>query len=187
MQSSPKITNGASTTIVMLTAAFGGGLLISILLAGFIFKEPEVTTDGIVVMNPETAFEEGYTQHLVYSQFSQDTIQVKRGATITIPFTITHKSHSLWQWVTVSNFQQNVGNHVHGKYVEVDIKGISPSSAIIWPNSSVQEEITLSIPSSAPDDIVGKSVTISMQFDTEVAFGGSYRGRADSINLQVVA
>ena len=106
---------------------------------------------------------------------------------ITIPFTITHKSHSPWQWVTVSNFHQNTGTYVHGKYVEVDIKGISPSSAMIWPNSSVREEMTLSIPSSAPDDIVGKSVTVSLQFDTEVAFGGSYRGRADSINLQVVA
>lgn len=161
--------------------------MISILLAGFIFKEPEVISGGIVVMNPETAFEEGYTQHLVSSQFNQDTIQVKRGTTITIPFIITHKSHSPWQWVTLSNFHQNTGNYVHGKYVEVDIKGISPSSAMIWPNSSVREEVALSIPSSAPYDIVGKSVTVGLQFDTEVAFGGSYRWQADSINLQVIA
>src|SRR5206468_9393801 len=101
----------------------------------------------------------------------KDTIQVERGTAITIPFTVTHKSHSPWQWITVSNFQQNVGNYVRGGYVEVDIKGISPSSAMIWPNSSVREEVTLSIPSSAPEDIVGNSVTISCNFVSDVVFG----------------
>ncbi|MGI0014825.1 MAG: hypothetical protein ACREBU_15505 [Nitrososphaera sp.] len=186
LQAGPVIRDGTSTTIVMLSIAIAGGLLISTVLAGFIFKQPEVGSATIVALDPETEFEEGLIGHLVTLEFDQDTVQVSRGETVTIPFTISHKSHSFWQWITVTNFHQSVRNYVYGKYVEVDIEGVSPASAIIWPNSSVREEMTLSIPASAPDDIIGKSVTIGIQFDADVAFGGSYRGKVHSINLQII-
>jgi hypothetical protein len=186
LQAGPTIKDGTSAKTVMLIVTFAAGLLISVALAGLVLKQPEVGSGAIVVLDPQVAFGEGLAQHFISLQFEQNTMQVSRGETVTIPFTIAHKSHSFWQWVTVTDLQQNVKNYVRGNLIEVDIKGVSPISAIIWPNSSITKEVSLLIPSSAPDQIVGKSVTISLELNAEVAFGGSYLSQTDSINLQVI-
>ena len=192
-QPSSKINNGSSPSIVLAIAVVATFAVIPLALAGQVFERPEQGSSVIVTMPADTAFERGLTQHLVAVEFEHDDIHVKRGETVTIPFTINHKSHSFWQWVTVGDFQQNAKNYVHGTYVDVAIHDFSPRSAVLFPNSSTEALMTFSIDPSASEDIVGKSVTLIVGLDTEVAFGGSdldqpsiILAQGGSITLQVV-
>ena len=160
--------------------------VIPLALSAQVFKRPELDSSVIVTMTADTAFERGHTQHLITAAFEQDNIQVNRGETVTVPFIINHKSHSFWQWVTVSDFQQSIKNYAPGgKYVDVTIHSFSPISAVILPNQSTQGLMTFSIDPSAPDEIVGKSVTLSVQFGSEVAFGGTHLDQGGSVTVQV--
>lgn len=160
-------------------------MILPIALMGQFFTRPELDSDVRATLASESAFERGQIQHLVILKFDQDTIHAKRGEKVTIPFTLDHKSHSYWQWITVGDFQQSVKNYVRGKYVDVSITEFSPTSVVVLPNSSTKVLMTFVIDPAAPDEIVGKSVTLGVQFDAEVALGGSYTGQAGSITILV--
>lgn len=183
--SSPKIGGVSSPGIVLIIAVLLVGLLIPLFLMGTIFRQPELGSGVVNTMTVDAEFERGYLQHLVVAKFDQEVVDAKRGEVVTVAFTLKHRSHSFWQWVTVKDFEQGVKNYYRASYIDVTIDDISPDSIVLLPNTSASGQMTFSINATASDEIVGKSVNLVLNFAADPAFGGSAASQGAGITIQV--
>lgn len=112
-------------------------------------------------------FARGIYQHLVETRFDMKTVDVRRGQSITVPFTIDHHSHVWWEPVTLKNFQNRLANYFPA-YEEISVDSYlsySPSSLVLQSNTSAQGFVKISLPANLPDGMLNQTAKITASFN----------------------
>jgi hypothetical protein len=128
-------------------------------------EEPEV-------LSIREMFARGIYQHLVETRFDVEAIDVRRGESITVPFTVEHLSHVWWEPATAKNFRNKFANYSpSGEEVPADkYLRYSPPSILIPSNSSARGSVMIAIPSDISDEMIGETIKITASFDLELQF-----------------
>ncbi len=113
-------------------------------------------------------FERGILTHVIETRFEGSVVEIRRGETAEIPFTIIHHSHVWWEPVTVKDFYNRFANYSpSGQEIVITSVSYSPTSVFLWGNESETATMRVSIPEAMPDEMLNRTVIIMASFTFE--------------------
>ena len=183
-----------SVSNVLLLAAMAAIAISFILIfSPYLPHNPqERLPNNVEELTPESGFASGYFPHYLNASFPEKTYEVKRGDTISLPITVVHKSHVWWQWVFLYDFRVDANYYMQ---LDNEVAGIdahfTPTTLVVWSNSSAQSMVTISVPESLPEEAIGKMVQIRVIFFEDFPYfpygNVNWAGRMADTNLHIVA
>lgn len=136
---------------------------------------------------PRQLYDEGYVNHLVQAYIEPQTLALKRGTSQDVKVIINHLSKNKDESITISNLQNPLRNFLpsatsgltdeefldmiaEGKpilgEISVDVS-FSESKLVVPASSRAPLTLTVSLPESLPDEIVGKTIEVGISFQVE--------------------
>ncbi len=132
-------------------------------------------------------FERRILTHVIETKFEGGVVEIRRGQTVEIPFTIIHHSHVWWEPVTVKGFYNRFANYSpSGQEIVISSVSYSPASAFLWGNSSEAATMRVLIPQAMPDEMLNRTVIIMASFTYETWYSYDISKKTGYVEVKIV-
>jgi hypothetical protein len=132
-------------------------------------------------------FERRMLTHVIETRFEGGVVEIRRGETAEIPFTIIHHSHVWWEPVTVKGFYNRFANYSpSGQEIVITSVSYSPTSVFLWGNASETATMKVLIPEAMPDEMLGRTAIIMASFTFETWYSYDISKKTGYVEVKIV-